>query len=56
MACSTELVHEEEHVADIHADAALEVRLEHHVAGHRLPVAVEGETDQAAVSIEDRGA
>ena len=56
MAGAAELVHEEEDVAAVHADAALEVWLEHHVAGHRLPVAVEGQSDELAVGVEDRAA
>ena len=53
MSCATELVHQEEDVADVNADTPLQVGFEHHVAGHALPVAVEGETYQAAVSIKD---
>ena len=50
----SELVHDEQHIADVHADASLELRLEHHIAAHRFPVAVESQPDQLPVCIEDR--
>ena len=31
---ATELLHDEEDIADVYIDASLEVRLEHHVAAH----------------------
>ena len=56
IASSAKLVHQEQNVADVHTDATLQVRLEHDVAGHALPVAVEGKADQLTVRIEDRTA
>lgn len=40
------------HVADIHADAALQFRLERDIAAHRLPIAIERETYHTGVLIE----
>ena len=54
MACSSELVYDEEDIADVYVDAALEIRLEHHVAAHGLPVSVECKADELATCVHDR--
>ena len=56
VAAAGELVDDEEHVAYVYGDAALQLRLEGYVARHRLPVAVEGEAYEAAVAVEHRRA
>lgn len=48
----TVLLHNEEDVADIHADGALQLRLVEIVAAHGLPVAVESQAHELAVGIE----
>ena len=45
-------VHHIEHVAHVDADAACQAGVEVDVAGERVPVAVEGETDEASLSVE----
>ena len=50
------LVDEEEDKADIHTDASLERGVEADVARHGLPVAVEGQADELALTVEHRGA
>ena len=45
----SELVHDEQYISDVHADASLELRLEHHIAAHRFPVAVKSQPDQFPV-------
>ena len=54
--CSANLFHREEDIADIHADAALEVRLKHDIGAHGLPVAVKCKADEFALGVEDRRA
>ena len=46
-------VHEVDHVAHVYADAAGELRVEPDVARERIPVAVEGETYELALAVED---
>ena len=48
-----ELIYNEQYVADIHRDATLQLGLECHVARHSLPVAVECQTDQATLAIQN---
>ena len=47
-------VHEVDHVAHVDAYAASELRVEPDVARKRVPVAVEGKTDELALAVEDR--
>ncbi len=47
-----ELVAGPEHVADVHADGALQFGLEGDVAAHGLPVAVEGDADELSVAVD----
>ena len=47
-------VHEVDHVAHVDAYAASELRVEPDVARERVPVAVEGKTDELALAVEDR--
>ena len=49
---ATELVDDEEHVAYVDVDAALELGVVLEVAGERLDVAVEGQTDEFALGVE----
>ena len=56
MSGASQLVHYEKDVAYVHAYASLEFRFEHHVAGHRFPVPVEGKAYEFAVGVEDRAA
>ena len=53
---AAELVHQEQDVADVYADAPLQVRLKHDVAGHRLPVAVKSKADQFSLCVQYRAA
>ena len=46
-------VHEVDHVAHVYADAAGELRVEPDVARERIPVAVEGETYELSLAVED---
>ena len=50
------LVDDEEHVADVDVDGALEFWLEVHVAAHGFPVAVEGKAEEFALGVHDRAA
>ena len=52
MIAACELVDNEENVTHIHRDATLQLGLERHITRHSLPVAVERQTDQAAVAVE----
>ncbi len=45
-------VHHEQHVANVNANAAGELRVEEDVAGERVPVAVEGQSDETVLSVE----
>ena len=45
-------LYEEQNEADIHADTALQVAVEADVAAHGFPVAVEGQSDEFAASVE----
>ena len=56
MAGAAQFLNEEEDVADIDADAALEVRFEHHIGRHGLPVAVKRKADQFALRVQYRRA
>ena len=56
VASATELVDDEEHIAGIHIDTALQSRVEHDIATQSLPVAVEGQTDEFTVSVHDGAA
>ena len=51
---TAEFVHNEECVADIHADCSLERRFEDDVSAHCLPVAVECCTNKFAFCVENR--
>ena len=46
------LVHHEEDVADIDTDAAGQLRVKEDVAGKRIPVAIEGQTNELVLAIE----
>ena len=46
------LVDDEQHVAYVDGDAALQLRLEGYVSRHGLPVAVEGEAYEAAAAVQ----
>lgn len=48
------LVDHEEDITDIDTDTTLQFRLKSDIATHRLPVTIEGKTDQACVLVEDR--
>ena len=48
------LVDDEEHIADIDTDAALQVAVEGDVARHSIPVAVEGKAEQFSLAVEHR--
>jgi predicted MPP superfamily phosphohydrolase len=48
------LLDQEQHIAYIHRYATLQFRLEGYIPAHRLPIAVEGQADQTAITIEDR--
>ena len=50
---ASELVYDEQHVADIYVDASLKIRLEDDITAHCLPVAVERKADELALCIED---
>ena len=45
-------IHHEEDVADVDADAAGQLRVEEDVAGERVPVAVEGQANEAVLAVE----
>lgn len=47
-------IHHVEDEADVDADATSEALVEPDVAGERVPVAVEGKTDELALAVEDR--
>ena len=47
-------VHEVDHVAHVDAYKESEHRVEPDVARERVPVAVEGKTDELALAVEDR--
>ena len=53
---ATEGVDDEEDVAHIYVDAALEGRVELEVAGERFDIAVEGKADELALGVEHGGA
>ena len=44
-------VHHEEDVADVDSDATGQLGIEGDVAGERIPVAVEGQTDEAVLAV-----
>ena len=46
------LIHEVYHVANVDADATCELAVEPDVRRERVPVAIEGETDEAALAIK----
>ena len=48
------LVHQVEHVAHIDTDAACKLAVEVDVRSQAIPVAIEGETDELALAVEDR--
>ena len=50
--CVSPFLYEEQNKADIYTDAALKVAVETDVATHGLPVAVEGQSDEFAASVE----
>ena len=54
MTGTAELVYDEKDITDVYIDTSLEIRFEHHIAAHRLPVAVESQTDQFSACIHDR--
>ena len=56
MLAAAQLVEDEEHVADVQRDAALQVVIEVDVAAQRFPVAVEGAADEVAFAVNDRAA
>ena len=49
-------VDDEEQIAHIHADGTLHFVLESDVAAHGFPVAIEGQTDEVALCIDDGAA
>ena len=51
VACPCVLVHNEQDVANVHADGALKFVLEKDVSRHGLPVAVKGHADQLALPL-----
>ena len=51
--CMSPTVHHEQHVADIDIDGTCQLTVEEDVAGQWVPVAVEGQTQQFALAIED---
>ena len=50
------LVDDEQHVADVNVDGALQFGFEVDVAAHGFPVAVKGQTDEFALTIHDGAA
>ena len=50
---AAQLVEDEEHVADVQRDAALQVVVEVDVAAQRFPVAVESAADEVAFAVDD---
>ena len=46
------LVHHVEHVTDVDADAACQLRIKEDVAREAVPVAVESQSDEASLSVE----
>ena len=48
------LVHHKENVADIYTNAACQLGVEEDVGGKAVPVAIEGEADEAVLAVEDR--
>ena len=56
MLAAAQLVEDEEHVADVQRDAALQIVIEVDVAAQRFPVAVEGATDEVTFAVNDRAA
>ena len=49
--CLSVFLDDGEHIADVNANAALELGVEFQVARHSLPVAVERKTDEAALLV-----
>ena len=49
---STELVYDEQHVADIHIDASLKIWFEDDVSAHGFPVAVKSQSDKFTLGVE----
>ena len=49
-------IHEIKHVTHIDIDGASQLTVEEDVAGQRVPVAIERQTEQFALSVEDRRA
>ena len=50
----TPLIHQVEHVADVHTDAASQALVEVDVRAEAVPVAIEGKTNQLTLTIEHR--
>ena len=48
------LIHQVEHIANIHADAASQALVEVDVRAEAVPVAIEGKTNQLALAVEHR--
>ena len=48
------LIHQVEHVANIHANAASQALVEVDVRAEAVPVAIEGKTNQLTLTIEHR--
>ena len=49
----TPAVHHEEDEAYVDIDGACQITVEEDIAGQRVPVAIEGQTDEFALAIED---
>src|SRR5690606_23723937 len=47
-------VDQPKHITDIHVDGTLKVRIENHVASHRLDVTVERKSDELSFTIQHR--
>ena len=47
-------VHHEQYEADVHTNAASQYLVEVDVAGQRVPVAIESQSDELALTIEHR--
>ena len=48
------LIHQVEHIADVHTNAASQALVEVDVRAEAVPVAIEGKTNQLALAVEHR--
>ena len=48
------LIHQVEHIADVHTNAASQTLVEVDVRAEAVPVAIEGKTNQLALAVEHR--